>query len=125
MTRPMASEDRAISVWQAWIADNYAISNPVEHLIERSGLTARTFSRRFKAATGFSPIDYVQALRVEEAKQMLETDTLLVDEVGTLVGYDDAASFRRVFKRGVGLSPSAYRKKFQHISQIARPREGH
>lgn len=119
MTRPMASEDGPISDCQAWIADNYAMANPVERMVKRSGLNARTFSRRFKAATGFAPIEYVQALRIEEAKQMLETDTLSVDEVGASVGYDDSASFRRVFKRGVGLSPSAYRKKFQRIAQIA------
>src|SRR3546814_6389628 len=90
-------------------------------MVERSGLNARTFSRRFKAATGFAPLEYVQALRIEEAKQMLETDTLSANEVGASVGYDDSASFRRIFKRGVGLSPSAYRKKFQRILQIARP----
>ena len=121
MTRPMASEDGPISDCQTWIADNYVLANPVERMVERSGLTARTFSRRFKAATGFAPLDYVQALRVEEAKQMLETDTVSVDHVGAAVGYEDPASFRKVFKRGVGLSPSAYRKKFQHISQIAAP----
>jgi transcriptional regulator GlxA family with amidase domain len=125
MTRPMASEDGPISDCQAWIADNYAMAKPVERMVARSGLNARTFSRRFKAATGFAPIEYVQALRIEEAKQMLETDTLSVDEVGASVGYDDSASFRRVFKRGVGLSPSAYRKKFQRISQMARPLEVH
>ena len=120
MTRPMASEDGPISDCQAWIADNYETAKPVERMVERSGLNARTFSRRFKAATGFAPIEYVQALRVEEAKQMLETDTLSIDEVGASVGYDDSASFRRVFKHGVGLSPSAYRKKFQRISELAR-----
>ncbi len=121
MTRPMASQDATISDCQAWIADNYAKTRPVERMIERSGLNSRTFSRRFRSATGFAPIEYVLALRIEEAKQMLETDTLSVDDVGTLVGYDDPASFRRVFKRGVGLSPSAYRKKFRRISRIARP----
>ncbi len=125
MTRPMMSEDGPISNCQAWIADNYDVAKPVERMVERSGLNARTFSRRFRAATGFAPIEYVQALRIEEAKQMLETDNLSVDEVGASVGYDDPASFRRVFKRGVRLSPSAYRKKFQRIAQIARPLEVH
>ncbi len=79
------------------------------------------FSRRFRAATGFAPIEYVQALRVEEAKQMLEADQLSNDDVGEAIGYDDPASFRRVFKRGTGLSPVAYRKKFRRISRIAPP----
>jgi transcriptional regulator GlxA family with amidase domain len=121
MTRPMETTDGPISDCQVWIANNYAISNPVEHIVERSGLNARTFSRRFRAATGFAPIDYIQALRIEEGKQMLETEALSIDEIGASVGYEDPASFRRVFKRGVGLSPAAYRKKFQRISQIARP----
>lgn len=120
MTRPMASEDGPISDCQTWIADNYTMARPVERMVARSGLNARTFSRRFKAATGFAPIEYVQALRVEEAKQMLETDNMSIDEVGAAVGYDDSASFRRVFRHGVGLSPSAYRKKFQRISELAR-----
>jgi transcriptional regulator GlxA family with amidase domain len=121
MTRPMESNDGPISECQVWIADHYSTPKPVEKMVERSGLNARTFSRRFRAATGFAPIDYVQALRIEEAKQMLETDEISNDEVGASVGYVDPASFRRVFKRGVGLSPAAYRKKFQRISQIARP----
>jgi len=121
MTRPMETTDAQISDCQVWIADNYALSNPVERMANRSGLNARTFSRRFKAVTGYAPIEYVQALRVEEAKQMLETDEKSIEEVGALVGYDDSASFRRVFGRSVGLPPSAYRKKFQSISQIARP----
>lgn len=119
MTRPMESSDGPISDCQVWIADHYATASPVEKMVERSGLNARTFSRRFRAATGFAPIEYVQALRVEEAKQMLETDRLSNDDVGAAIGYDDPASFRRVFKRGTGLSPAAYRKKFQRISQIA------
>jgi transcriptional regulator GlxA family with amidase domain len=121
MTRPMESADGPISDCQGWIADNLAITKPVERMVERSGLNARTFSRRFRKATGFAPIEYVQALRIEEAKQMLETDALSTDEVGASVGYDDSASFRRIFKRNVGQSPAAYRKKFQPISQIARP----
>ena len=121
MTRPMETSDAQISDCQVWIADNYALAKPVEQMVTRSGLNPRTFSRRFRSVTGFAPIEYVQALRIEEAKQMLETDVHSVDEVGGSVGYEDPASFRRVFKRGVGLSPAAYRKKFQRISQIAKP----
>lgn len=121
MTRPMESADGPIAECQVWIAEHYATAKPVEKMVEQSGLNARTFSRRFRAATGYAPIEYVQALRIEEAKQMLETDERSNDEVGAAIGYEDAASFRRVFKRGTGLSPAAYRKKFRRISQIARP----
>ncbi|MEO9778615.1 MAG: helix-turn-helix domain-containing protein [Sedimentitalea sp.] len=121
MTRPMESSDAQISDCQVWIADNYALAKPVEQMVARSGLNPRTFSRRFRSVTGFAPIEYVQALRIEEAKQMLETDAQSVDDVGSSVGYEDPSSFRRVFKRGVGLSPAAYRKKFQRISRIAKP----
>ncbi len=120
MTRPMESNDGPISDCQIWIANHYSAANPVEKMVELSGLNARTFSRRFRAATGISPIAYVQALRIEEAKQMLERDVISNDDVGSAIGYDDPASFRRIFKRGTGLTPAAYRKKFQRIAQIAR-----
>ncbi|MGB3315559.1 MAG: helix-turn-helix domain-containing protein [Albidovulum sp.] len=120
MTRPMESSDGPITECQLWIAENYATSKPVEKMVQKSGLNSRTFSRRFRAATGFTPIEYVQALRIEEAKQMLETDDATSDDIGISVGYEDPASFRRVFKRGTGMSPAAYRKKFQRISQLAK-----
>ena len=121
MTRPMEIADAAIADCQAWIAENYAARNPVDHMIRRSGLNYRTFARRFRAATGYSPIEYVQALRIEEAKQSLEVDNMPVEVVGEAVGYDDPASFRRVFKRRVGLPPAAYRRKFQRLSKTIGP----
>lgn len=112
MTRPGGTSDAVIADCQAWIAENYATPNPVQRMIERTGLNPRTFARRFRSATGYQPIDYVQALRVEEAKQILETEELGVDEIAGAVGYDDPASFRRLFKRTAGLTPAAYRRKF-------------
>lgn len=118
MTRPMENADNTIGACQEWIADNYKVKNPVESMVERSGLSARTFARRFRAATGYAPIDYIQSLRIEEAKQMLETEAASVDEIGASVGYEDSSFFRRIFKRNVGLSPAAYRRKFQQIGSF-------
>ncbi len=118
-TRPLGP-DAVICDCQSWIAENYTAPKPVEQMVARSGLKARTFARRFQAATGYRPIDYVLALRVEEAKQMLETGELGIDEVGTEVGYTDATSFRRTFKRKSGLTPGGYRRKFKGIAQVGR-----
>jgi transcriptional regulator GlxA family with amidase domain len=116
MMAPRIQEsDRAIANSQTWIAGNYACNNPVAQMASRAGLTPRTFARRFRASTGYEPIDYVQCLRVEEAKQLLETVDLSVDEVGHAVGYEDPTSFRRLFKRKAGLTPAAYRKKFAKL----------
>ena len=121
MTRPMDSTDGPISESVNWIGKNYKTPRPVKKMVEQSGLKYRTFIRRFRVATGVSPIEYVQALRIEEAKRSLEKSTISNDEVGILVGYEDPASFRRIFTRFSGLSPAAYRKKFQQISQIVQP----
>lgn len=111
MNRRVGTTDGVIANCQSWIAENYTASNPVQRMIERSGLKPRTFARRFRAATGYHPIDYVQALRVEEAKQLLETEERGIEEIAEAVGYDDPASFRRLFKRKAGMTPAAYRKK--------------
>ena len=112
MNRRAAASDAVIGDCQTWIAGHYFEENPVKTMIERSGLNARTFSRRFHAATGHAPLDYVQVMRIEEAKQMLETGDAQVDDIALAVGYEDPSSFRRLFRRKAGLSPAAYRRKF-------------
>ncbi|MGI9420225.1 MAG: GlxA family transcriptional regulator [Geminicoccaceae bacterium] len=116
MVRPKQHEDAAIAESQVWIADRYAEPHPVGAMAERSGLTERTFKRRFKSATGYAPLDYVQTLRIEESKQALETTDDPIDEIAAAVGYDDPNSFRRLFKRTTGISPSRYRQRFRTIA---------
>lgn len=120
--RPQRHDDGAIAEVQAWIADNYRAENPVARMVERSGLSLRTFTRRFRAATGYAPIDYVQTLRIEEAKQLLETGTSAVDAIAFEVGYEDPNSFRRLFRRKVGISPARYRLRFARIADPAADR---
>jgi methylphosphotriester-DNA--protein-cysteine methyltransferase len=68
---------------------------------------------RFARATGHSPIAYVQHVRVEEAKRRLERTSDPVDRISYAVGYEDPASFRRLFKRITGVPPGVYRRKLQ------------
>jgi transcriptional regulator GlxA family with amidase domain len=116
MTRLVRAEDTVIRESLAWIGERCATSNPVSAMAERSGLTPRTFARRFRAATGRRPIDYVHALRVEKARQLLEIGSNAVDDVGFEVGYEDPTFFRRLFKRTTGLTPAAYRRKYAPIT---------
>ncbi len=113
--RPRQHDDAAIAAAQEWIADNYAMPNPVAGMTEISGLAVRTFKRRFETATGYAPLDYVLSLRMEEAKQMLETSEAPLDVVAAEVGYTEPAAFRRVFRRATGISPLQYRQRFQKV----------
>lgn len=120
MTRRVQKSDAAIARCQEWIALHYACANPVAAMAAHSGLAKRTFARRFRAATGYLPIDYVHALRIEEAKQLIETACGGIDEIGAQVGYEDPTFFRRLFKRRVGLTPAAYRRKVSAIVSVGR-----
>ena len=115
MTRRPHLEDGVIAESVTWIEANYTTPNPVAAMTERSGLTPRTFARRFQTATGRRPIDYVHALRIEGARQRLEVGDDSVDDVGFAVGYADPTFFRRLFKRVTGLTPAAYRRKYASI----------
>ena len=94
----------------------------VADMAEWSGLEMRTFVRRFRAATGLRPHEYHQQLRVEKARELLETTTDTIADVAADVGHVDPASFRKLFTQLTGLSPSDYRKRFGHaVPVIAGP----
>jgi transcriptional regulator GlxA family with amidase domain len=116
--RPNRHEDAVVAAAQAWIAENYAAANPVAQMVERAGIPERSFKRRFKAATGYTPIEYVQTLRIEEAKQTLETSDRPADAVAREVGYEDPTFFRRLFKRTTGVTPARYRQRFSKIARL-------
>jgi transcriptional regulator GlxA family with amidase domain len=112
---PHASARPSTTTAQDWIALNYTTDNPVENMTRISGLSSRTFKRRFAAATGYAPLDYVQSLRIEEAKQMLETSDLAIDAIAAEVGYAEPAAFRRMFKRATSIAPLQYRQRFRRF----------
>jgi transcriptional regulator GlxA family with amidase domain len=112
--------DAEIATAQQWLSRHFSVGHPVDEMIKRSKLAERTFKRRFAAATGLAPLEYVQRLRIEDAKRRLERTDAPVDDVSWRVGYEDAAFFRRLFKRTTGMSPGAYRKRFR-IPDFARP----
>lgn len=107
--------DGEIAGLQSWLEDNLDHRHPVDAMTDRLGTTHRTLERRFRAATGHSPIDYVQQLRVRRARRLLERTSLPVEQIGFAVGYQNTAYFRRLFQRTTRLSPAAYRRTFGRL----------
>jgi transcriptional regulator GlxA family with amidase domain len=111
---PLKTEhsDNAISSAQDWLHENFHRVFPLDAPARRVGMSLRNFVRRFKQATGDSPLIYLQKLRIAAAKRLLESDHRTMQEVSDAVGYQDVAFFRALFQRHTGVSPSAYREKF-------------
>ncbi len=120
MPRPEPHGDAVIAASQEWVAENYAVANPVSAMVSQSTLPERTFKRRFRKATGLAPVDYIQRLRIEEAKQMLEMTSDSIDSIARQVGYEDTTSFRRLFKRLAGVTPGRYRQRYRLVTDTIR-----
>jgi transcriptional regulator GlxA family with amidase domain len=74
----------------------------------------RTLHRRFRAVSGMAPLNYLQALRVEHAKELLEMTQNSVEQIAVAVGYTDTSSFRRLFTRLTSETPAQYRRRFHN-----------
>jgi len=106
-------DDRAVRRLVDHLIANFRRDVRIEELADIAGLSRRTLMRRFKSATGSLPGGYLQMLRVEAARRMLEEGARSIQQVGRSVGYEDAAFFRRVFKRHSGMTPASYRERFR------------
>lgn len=105
-------EDARILQAQEWLFHHFDSEMHVEDIAEQVALTPRTFARRFRLATGETPINYLHRLRINAARHMLENDTRSIQSISEAVGYSDTAFFRRIFKRHTGQSPARYRQRF-------------
>ncbi|MBB5519330.1 GlxA family transcriptional regulator [Amphiplicatus metriothermophilus] len=105
-------DDERIHRAQGWLQKNYSQVVRIETLAAELGMSARNFIRRFKQATGETPMGYLQSLRIAMAKRLLENGRLTIQEVAQEVGYADLIFFRALFKRHTGTCPNDYRKRF-------------
>lgn len=105
-------DDDRIRDAEAFLLNAFAGEVSTRALADHVGLGERTFVRRFKAATGRQPAAYVQALRIEAAKALLERDGAAVQTISAQVGYEDVAFFRRLFRRLTAMTPAEYRAHF-------------
>ncbi|HEX2136750.1 MAG TPA: helix-turn-helix domain-containing protein [Microvirga sp.] len=104
--------DGAIQRAQEWMHQHFRQPVSVDAVAIRVGLSPRHFVRRFKEATGHTPLSYIHAVRMATARRLLETGTESIQEVSHAVGYEDVIFFRDLFKRHTGVCPTAYRSRF-------------
>jgi transcriptional regulator GlxA family with amidase domain len=115
LVRPLPHADAVVRACEQWLQEHFREPGAVAALVDHARVPERTLKRRFKAATGLPVLDYVQNLRIEDAKRRLESSDEAADEIGFAVGYEDASFFRRLFKRRTGVTPGRYRRMFQPI----------
>jgi transcriptional regulator GlxA family with amidase domain len=119
LVRDAPHADSVVRRCEAALKRDYLLPNPLQSAIVEAAIPERTLKRRFKTATGLSLIEYVQNLRIERAKALLETTRQAVDDIAAAVGYENPSFFRRLFKRRCGLAPAEYRRLFATSGRVS------
>ncbi|HSC67584.1 MAG TPA: helix-turn-helix domain-containing protein [Cellvibrio sp.] len=101
--------DEDITQIQIWLEDNYQRNILLTQVAARFSMSVRTLNRRFKNALGQTPVDYLQEIRINIAKDLLKTSNLSISEIADKVGYQDTGYFTALFKKTLATTPSAYR----------------
>jgi transcriptional regulator GlxA family with amidase domain len=110
-----------LSELTTWILSHLNENLSVEALATKACLCPRHFSRRFKIEFGTTPADFVERLRLDEARRRLSIGDNSVENVGTSVGFKSADAFRRAFERRLGVNPSDYRERFTTDTKVPLP----
>lgn len=108
--------DQLIKQVQEFIEENFYQTIQVSRLAAMVNITPRTLNRRFQSAVAMRPIEYIQAVRIEQAKRLLELGDVTIKSLAEQVGYDDISSFTRLFKRATELTPKEYQDKFSRLA---------
>ncbi|MES2932375.1 MAG: helix-turn-helix domain-containing protein, partial [Pseudomonadota bacterium] len=105
----LAHEDQTVMAAQCWIDAHLAQPMTVTALSSKLALSPKTLARRIKAATGVSPIKFIQRRRLSHAAHLLETTALSIEAVAVQVGYQDSTALRKLIKRDFGVTPGTLR----------------
>ncbi len=104
--------DEVVKKAQAYIESNFYEKISMENLSKKLAVGRRNFDRRFIKATGNTPVEYLQRVKVESAKKAFETSRKTINEIMYEVGYADVKAFREVFRKITGMSPLEYKNKY-------------
>lgn len=111
--RPLPTADGSLDHVRRWALEHLIEPLDVETLARRASVSPRTFARRFVAETGITPLRWLHAQRVLEARRLLELTDLSVEDVAARAGFGSAPSLREHFRRATSTTPSAYRRTFR------------
>lgn len=111
-------EDETVKKAQSYIESKLNEKISVNHLSSRFSVGRRNFDRRFIKATGNTPLEYMQRVKVESAKKAFETNRKTINEVMYEVGYSDVKAFREVFRKITGMSPIEYKGKYNKEAMV-------
>jgi transcriptional regulator GlxA family with amidase domain len=103
---------------QAWVADHLTDDLSVQALAAQAGMSVRNFSRVFRAETGTTPADFVEAARTEAAKHLLQTSDAGLAEIAHTVGHGSVETLHRVFRRRLGVTPTEFRRRFGPVGPV-------
>ena len=117
---PPESSDDDLRAALAWAASHLDHDLSVESLSRRAAMSPRTFARRFKAATGTTPLQWVLHQRVGRAQHLLEVTDVTIEDIAQRCGFGTSATLRQHFHRVVGTSPAAYRHAFRAPEGVER-----
>ena len=109
------SGDPVVAKCQYWLQTHLREKIDQPALAQKMGTSQRTLIRKFKSELGVPPLTYLQNLRIETAKHLLESSTLALSEIIGRVGYTDISSFSRLFRQRTDLTPAAYRRRFKVV----------
>ena len=109
---PIPPPNLSLADLLAWMTQNIALDLNLGAIAARAGLSPRTLARRFHEQVGATPIQWLSTARVRHAQTLLETTSLPLDRIAVASGFESPVTFRARFARVVGLSPSAYRRRF-------------
>ena len=115
-TGQKAHDDEVVRNVQLYIEENYADKVSFSSVSKKFAVGRRNFDRRFIKATGNTPVEYLQRVRVESAKKQLESTQKQISEVMYEAGYSDVKAFREVFRKVTGLTPLDYKNKYNRVA---------
>ena len=116
VTLHKSHSDQLVKQVQEFIEQNFQQPIQVSSLAAMANITPRTLNRRFQASVAMRPVEYIQAVRIEQAKRLLELGNVSIKSLADQVGYDDISSFTRLFKRATELTPKEYQDKFSRLA---------